>query len=1104
MWFTHMQVHSAYSLLQSPLTIQEIVDNAKARGYSAIALTDTNVMYGVVEFYRQATKAKLKPLLGLHVAVADGEVLLIAETTAGYHQLLKISSAIKLAETLPKLADLPTFKGLAAIVPGAYLLTTAFRDAWGSADDYLAVVQQLAPSDTYLGLTQSELASELAAFAQARQLPLLALGDVQYLDPNDAFLQKTMQAIKAGSLLNQRDPTLMDAGAHWLTPPDQAALPFEQAGLDEALANTQALAKRAQVTIEFKQPQLPHYQTPNAQPAEAYLRELATKGLAKRFKGQAVPEAYTKRLTYELGVITQMGFADYFLVVWDVMNHAHEVNIMTGPGRGSAAGALVSYALAITEVDPIEYHLLFERFLNPARANMPDIDLDIPDNRRGELIQYVHERYGDDHMAQIITFGTFGAKQALRDVCRVFGLSQFDSNKWSAAIPEQFHIDLKTAYEKSQPLKNLVADSEQNRLMFGLATRLEGLPRHDSTHAAGVVLAQEPLSNTVALQTGSDGIAQTQVPMGDVQALGLLKMDFLGLRNLSILATASYWVEKQTGQPFDPKTIPLDDQATLALFARGDTNGVFQFESAGIRRVLRALKPTSFEDVVAVNALYRPGPMENIDTFIARKHGQEPITYPAEALRPILASTYGVLVYQEQVMQVASTLGGFSLGEADLLRQAMSKKKAAVLEKERAAFMQGAAKLGYSTQVATTVYDYIDRFANYGFNRSHAVAYSMIAFWLAYLKTHYPAAFYAALMNTSVANHDKLRVYVQELKARHLPLYAPDINLSKRNFTIENSGIRFGFAMIRGVRRDFVTALLDARQNGPFTSLRDVLRRIDPKWLKAESFAPLVYAGVFDRFDTNRAQTVANLDELIESIRLAGNDVGLFEVLAPKLTKVPELSATDRLDQEAAVLGVYLSGHPVDRYVNALKPFERLTSAQALVVNAQVKVVLVIRRIKRLRTKKGEEMAFVDGQDATGNVSVTVFPRVYPQMRQFEAGQVIVVQGKVENKSGLAILANRVQLAEAAVAALPKGRLFIKLPQDFAQAQEAALLKTLQAHRGPLPVITVAAKTRDTVMLAPAYWVADDAATTAAIAQIMGADNVVLQTNETPRENPQK
>lgn len=1086
--FTHIQVQSANSLLQSPLTLEQIITAAKDRGFSAIGLSDVNVVYGIVDFYRQATAAHIKPLLGMTVAVADARFLVVAETTAGYHQLLRLSSAIMLQSELPKLADLPALTGMAVIIPGTDLLSPAFAERGYTGVDLVAALKGKQPASLYLGLTAGELGGSLQQFAETQKLPLLALSQVSYLNPTDAFTQKVMAAIKSGQQLNFRDPTLMDAGPDWLTPADQAAAPFAQ--LPEALTNLEALVARCQVTIEFKQPQLPHFPTPDNQPAATYLASLAQAGLTKRMG--TVPPDYQKRLAYELKVIDEMGFADYFLVVWDVMNHAHEVGIMTGPGRGSAAGALVAYALAITEVDPIEYHLLFERFLNPARAQMPDIDLDIPDDRRGELIQYVHDRYGDDHMAQIITFGTFGAKQAIRDVARVFGLSQFDSNKWSNAIPSQLHINLKQAYEDSLPLRNLVGDAPENQRLFQTALALEGLPRHYSTHAAGIVLAQEVLTDTVALQDGGDGIAQTQVTMVNVEALGLLKIDFLGLRNLSLLARASKAIAYQTKQAFDPKQIPLDDAATLRLFARGDTNGVFQFESAGIRSVLKRLQPTTFEDVVATNALYRPGPMEQIDTFIRRKHGQEPITYAAPALAPILAPTYGVLVYQEQVMQVASTMGGFSLGEADLLRRAMSKKKAAVLAAEKTRFLAGAKAKGYDQATAETVYDYIDRFANYGFNRSHAVAYSMIAFWLAYIKVHYPTAFFAALMNSTLNSGPKLRQYVQELKQRKIKVLAPDINRSGLVFRIEGASLRFGFLSIKGLRRDFADALLAARADGPFRSLQDVFQRLDPKWLKAEQFAPLVAAGVFDQFDDNRAQVTANLAELIETVKLAGNDVGLFEAFQPKLIKVPRQSATEQLDQEAAVLGVYLSGHPVDRYQNQLAPFYPITATTALQGQKQATVLLVIRRIKRIRTKKGQEMAFIDGQDASGPLSITVFPSLYPAISEFKVDQVVLVQGKVEERDGLQMIANQIDLADQLVAKLPAAKLFIQL-HDQTPAQQKALLALLGQMTGPIPVITVNAQTRESVMLNRRYWIDASDENVVKIKAQMGEKNVVLQ-----------
>ncbi|KRM72585.1 DNA polymerase III subunit alpha [Lacticaseibacillus brantae] len=1090
MTFTQLQVQSSYSLLQSPLTIDQLIKGAVAGQYAAVALTDTNVVYGLVDFYTAAQNAGIKPLLGLTVSIAEEQFILIAETTAGYHQLLKISTTLML-DNNPTLADLPDFNGLALMTTAQSQVSQRLQadDAPGAT---VAVEGLLAkqPSDFYIGLSPELLQSPLPEFAHMHQYPLIALGDVSYARPQDAFTQTVLRAVGAGETLNFRDPTLQNPGQHWLQSQEAAAEPFVAAGFDQAVTNANQLAAKTDVTIAFRQPQLPHYKTPDGQPAIAYLTQLAQAGLAKRFADGQVPPAYQQRLDYELEVIAKMGFADYFLVVWDVMNHAHEVGITTGPGRGSAAGALVSYALAITEVDPIAYNLLFERFLNPNRANMPDIDLDIPDNRRGELLQYTHDKYGTNHMAQIITFGTFGAKQALRDVARVFGLSQYDSNLWSRAIPNGLHVDLSTAYEQSQPLKNLVADSQRNQLLFETAKAIEGLPRHYSTHAAGIVLSEEPLTDTVALQVGSDGIEETQLPMGNVEALGLLKMDFLGLRNLSILASASYYVSQATGKPFDPKQIPLDDAQTLALFAAGDTNGVFQFESSGIKNVLRKLKPTQFEDVVAVNALYRPGPMENIDTFIARKNGQEPVTYPDPVLEPILAPTYGVLVYQEQVMQVASTMGGFSLGEADLLRRAMSKKKADVLASEQQRFIEGAVAKGFSKDTATTVYAYIDRFANYGFNRSHAVAYSMVAFWLAYLKTHYPAAFFTALLNSSLNNTPKLRTYIQEAKTRHVKVLGPDINRSGRYFQTTAQEIRFGLLSIKGTRRDFVDAILAERKQGPFKSLQQFLQRLDTKWQKAATLEPLVYAGAFDQFDQNRAQVRANLDELIESVKLSGDNVTLFEVLQPKPVTVPEMSLTDRLDKEAEVLGVYLSGHPVEKYA-VLKTLMPIQTVATMVADSLATLIVQVRAVKTIRTKTGKEMAFVDGQDETGPVSITIFPNLYPQFAQLDADKILVVSGKVEiNRDNLQLVANRIQLADEL---MPQARLFIQLPEDFTDERRADLLKTLQKFSGSTPVITVEQNTRQSVLLARQYWVDPSETALASLQAIVGAKQVVLQ-----------
>lgn len=566
-----------------------------------------------------------------------------------------------------------------------------------------------------------------------------------------------------------------------------------------------------------------------------------------------------------------MGFDDYFLIIWDVIRHAHETGVTTGPGRGSAAGSLVAYVLNITDVDPLEYDLLFERFLNEERAQMPDIDLDIPDNRREEILEYVHQKYGHQKVAQIITFGTLAAKQAIRDVGRVFGLSTTELAEWSRAIPSVLHVSLKEALNQSQKLKNLISDSEVNKTLFETASKLEGLPRHYSTHAAGIVLSDEPLVDLVPLQSGSETMMMTQYAKDIVERVGLLKMDFLGLRNLGIMADALQTIKRQGYPAFNVQNVDLSDSATLAAFAKGDTNGVFQFESNGIKGVLKRLKPDSFELVAAVNALYRPGPMDNIDNFIKRKNGQEPVTYPDDSLKPILANTYGIIVYQEQVMQVASKMAGFSLGEADLLRRAMSKKKKATMDAMKEKFMAGAAKLGYSSAVAEKTFDYIDRFANYGFNRSHAVAYSKMAFEMAYLKVHYQTAFYAALLNSVMNNPAKTKVYLMEAKQHEVQVVSPDINQSSAYYQAKDDQIRFGLASIKGVRRDFLRDLLEERrEKGRFNSFYEFLMRIGSKWQKQELIENLIYAGVFDSLGANRAELINALPEFLSSVELSG------------------------------------------------------------------------------------------------------------------------------------------------------------------------------------------------------------------------------------------
>ncbi|SPC38569.1 DNA polymerase III subunit alpha [Latilactobacillus fuchuensis] len=1109
MTFVQLQVKSTYTLLESTTKVADLVQTAKEQGYQSLALTDTNVVYGLVDFYKAAQAADIQPILGLTIEVGGLQqleerfpLILLAKDQVGYQHLLQISSQI-MCQT-----EMVSFEAIQKLLSHLIVITPAqksevvrllLQDADQQAQAYLAQLKAAVDADSlYLGISDKQAASPqrtgLIALSQASQVPLVALGDVRYLQPTDAFSVQVLQHIKAGTQINLQTTDQEQPGGYYLQSATQITAEFEALALAEAVQNTQTIAAACQVELTFKRAQLPRFETPQQESANDYLETQSQSGLEARFAGASVPAEYQSRLQYELKVIFEMGFADYFLIVADVMAHAHQQQIMTGPGRGSAAGSLVAYALAITDVDPIQYQLLFERFLNPNRANMPDIDLDIPDNRRDEVLDYVYQKYGYNHMAQIITFGTLAAKMALRDVGRVFGLSQFEMSSWSKAIPNVLKISLQEAYQQSQVLQNLVADSQQNRLLFETAQRIEGLPRHYSTHAAGIVLSQAPLTDTVALQSGGDAIELTQFPMGNVEELGLLKIDFLGLRNLGILANIVKLVGQQTGQSFDPHQIPLDDQATLALFQQGDTNGIFQFESAGIKNVLRRLKPTSFEDIVATDALYRPGPMENIDTFIARKNGQEPVTYPDDSLATILAPTYGIIVYQEQVMQVASEMGGFTLGEADLLRRAMSKKKKAVIDANRTKFIQGALERGHSEAVATKVYDYIERFANYGFNRSHAVAYSKIAYWLAYLKVHYPAAFFAALLNAVLNQSTKTKTYLTEAKKRQITVRPPDINRSQRYFKLDDDGIIFGLYSIKGLRRDFVVSMLTERQtNGPYQSLLQFLQRIDRKFLKSDNLTALIYSGAFDGFNANRNQLLTNLPDLLDSIQLAGDSLDLFEVLAPKPKDVPNLTLTERLDKEAEYLGAYLSGHPVEKYERTRR-YYHIPAISELHAGQNVRLVLFIRRIKVIRTKKGDQMAFVTGQDATGEISITIFANLYQQVASWLATeQVLLVTGKIEERRELQIVANQIQLADDVQKGLPKATLYLRVQTALTIDQERQLYRLLEQQPGQVPVILYNAATKQSILLKEHYWVNGQSTLTTALTSLLGTGNAILK-----------
>lgn len=1108
MAFTPLDVQSSFSLLQSPIKIAELVQAAKERGYHSLALTDENVLYGAVDFYNAARQAGLKPLLGMKMRLAvsadDGNTLMlifIARNQQGYRHLMDLSTCHQttplkqLPLTIDQVMDL--LGDLFVIVPPQTSLFSIVRhpdhflDRLQSSTDEGGLLLGISPD---LDPVHRETLQQLAA---TRHLLLVGTRPVEYINARDQFASKVLRAIKTGHQLANPAALAREPGQHYLRTAAQEAAAYQQAGLTQAAAQTAVVAAQCNVELEFKAPVLPHFATPEGMDSQEYLRRLCQQGLTKRPVAAGYhKQDYQDRLDHELQVIHQMGFDDYFLIVWDVMNFAHQQKITTDPGRGSAAGSLVAYALAITEVDPLPYHLLFERFLNPERAQMPDIDLDIPDNRRDEILQYVHDKYGHQHVGQIITFGTLAAKQVLRDVSRVFDWPRYDVNELLATLPDGASLTLAEALRDSQRFRNFISDHQDARLLLTVAQQLEGLPRHYSTHAAGIVLSEQPLHEIVPLQDGGEGLLMTQFTKGTVEALGLLKMDFLGLKNLSILARTLQLVH-QEHPDFSLQQVSYADPLTIQLFQRGQTDGVFQFESSGIRNVLVSLHPDSFEDIVAVNALYRPGPLENIDHFIARKHGQERFQIPDQALRDILAPTYGILVYQEQVMQLASAMAGFSLGEADLLRRAMSKKKATVMASMRDKFLQGAVQNGFTAERAQQVFDYIDQFANYGFNRSHAVAYSMLAFELAYLKCHYPTAFYTALMGAET-NLTKLRQHVVHARQMGVMVVGPRINISMNTFTLHAGRIYFGLADIKGMRRDFIKEIITQRAAGHYRDLRDFINRMPERWRKPELVEPLIYAGAFDGLGYNRAEMIAALPDLASGIDQLLSSFQDDPSLQSTIKRRREFPLTTRLLKENEYLGVYLSGHPVSQY-QRLGQLLNVQAINQLQPGKEVNILLFVNRVKEIYTKRDHRpMAFVSGSDQTGTIDVTVFPKQYQRYAdQLTDNRVLLVRGQVELRPGRGtqLLADRIQAAAKLQAQLvPNRRWVIRVLPDKANRQVMTQLNRLMhAHHGEIPVLLYYPQTDAKHLQQRRKWLDQSTVTRARLEELFGADNVVLQ-----------
>ncbi len=1047
--FIHLHVHSQYSLLDGAAEIGQLLRKVKELGMPAVAITDHGVMYGCLKFYQQAMETGVKPILGCELYVAPrrltekvakiddnpAHLVLLAEDNNGYRNLLKLVSIAHLEGFYYKpRVDFEILRqysqGLIALsaclngviakpvmenrIDEAKKQIIRYQEIFGKDNFFLELQYQQLAEQRSINRILAELAGECGA-------PLVATNDVHYLNREDATVHDVLLCIQTGKTVDETNRLKFATPEFYLK--SQAEMGELFLNYPEALANTVKIAERCNVRLELGKFHMPEYQIPVETTPEAYMEELCRQGIKAR--GINWDAGREERLRGELKVINQMGFPGYFLVVRDFVSYAKENEIMVGPGRGSAAGSLVAYLLGITDLDPIEHGLLFERFLNPERISMPDIDIDFCYERRGEVINYVRKRFGAERVAQIITFGTMAARAAIRDVGRVLGLPYGEVDRVAKLIPHEFGISIAEARKQSEELSNLAKTHQKIAYLLSIAEKIEGFPRHASTHAAGVVISGEPLTAYLPLSRSNEDEIITQFPMEDVEALGLLKMDFLGLRTLTVLRDAMELIRQNRGIQFDLAKIPLNDVLTYQELQAGHTLGVFQLESSGIRRILVRLKPDKIEDLTALMALYRPGPLGSgmIDDYIKVRHGQKSINYLDPLLEPVLKETYGVILYQEQVMRIASEIGGFSLGEADLVRRAMGKKKPEVLMAMRERFIEGAMVRGLSKETAAAIFDLMEYFSGYGFNKSHSAAYALVTYQTAYFKINYPQEYMAALLTSVMGNSDKVGLYIEECRRMGLPIYPPDVNLSMASFAPEGEGIRFGLLSIKNVGLGAIEKIIEGRKTGKYHSLFDFCARVSSQLVNKRVAESLIKAGALDCTSSGRRQMLNALDGILEKTvrrNYASNQLSLLDSfdnggMEPKfkMAEVEEFFHSELLQMEKEYLGVFISGHPLDQWrekflQNGVMPLAELEEEPD---GKDVLVGGVVSSWRVITTKNGSQMAGSRFEDWTGSIEVIIFPKLFAEIKEdYLPDRVAVIKGRLERQDeGAKVLASQVR-----------------------------------------------------------------------------------------------
>ena len=1038
MAFAHLHVHTEYSLLDGASRVKELIRRTKELGMDSVAITDHGVMYGAVRFYKEAKAQGIHPVIGCEVYLAPGmrqeraevdgtryyHLILLAENETGYRNLVELISLANIEgyyykPRIDKELLRQYHEGIIALsacvageIPQAILrgnneraeaLVAEYVEIFGQDNFFLEIQDHGLPEEKTVNRALRELAKKY-------NIGLVATNDVHYVHADDSEFHDILLCVQTGRTINDPDRMRFSGPDYYLKSEEEMAALFVD--YPEALENTARIAARCQVDFTFGELQLPFYPLPeHFESDDAYLRALCEERLSSRYAD--VTDEIRTRLDYELDVIHGMGYASYFLIVWDFINYARGHGVEVGPGRGSAAGSIVAYLLGITNIDPLRYALLFERFLNPERVSMPDIDIDFDDINRGRVISYVKERYGEDHVAQIATFGTMGAKGAIRDVGRVLEMSFSEVSAITKLVPAELNITLERALKESSDFRRLYDEDESVRRVIDLARRIEGLPRNISIHAAGVVIAKEPLASQVPVWV-SEGTLVTEFDKDDVEALGLLKMDFLGLRTLTIIADTVRHVRASHGIDLDVDAIPLVDEKTSQMLCNGDTGAVFQMESAGMTNLVKDLQPKGFVDLIPTVALYRPGPLGSgmVTDFIDGLHGKKEVVYMHPLLEPILKETFGVVLYQEQVMQIVQVLAGFSLGQADLLRRAMGKKKHDLLMAQKEIFLQGCAKNGLETSLANHIFDLLTHFADYGFNKSHSAAYGLLAWQTAYLKAHYPVEFMAGVLTSIMDKTDKIPVYIQLCRQMGIKILPPDINSSAATFGIEDGAIRFGLAAVRNVGENAIVSMERVRaEGGKFRSLVDFCARVDMRAVNKRALESLIKCGAFDSIGTERNQLLASLDAAMQDAARRQRDVlsgqgGLFgeetmeEVQQIAVSAdVPPSTARERLTWEKEATGFYITGHPLDDYSDTLSALLSIGEIPNTVRKDRqlVRIGGILTSTKRFTTKKGDTMLFAELEDFSGKIEVTVFPRVfYAHVSALEPDAIIVVEGRVD------------------------------------------------------------------------------------------------------------